>query len=111
MNPLEAIADAIMEFEGWKPGSRSYRNRNPGNLEHGAKVGSKGCDVFPTFVEGYAALLRELTYKFSAITGTASAPTRPCSTYSTCTPRRPTIIPQMSTAYSSAAGSPSRWVR
>ena len=26
------MADAIQQFEGWRPGSRSYQNRNPGNL-------------------------------------------------------------------------------
>jgi hypothetical protein len=65
VNPLEAIADAIQTFEGWHPGSRSYRNRNPGNLEGGEKVDAKNYDVFLTFVEGYQALLNELTAKFS----------------------------------------------
>lgn len=65
MNALEAVADAIMAFEGWKPGSTSYRNRNPGNLEGGEKVDARNYDVFPTFVEGYQALLNELTSKFS----------------------------------------------
>jgi hypothetical protein len=65
MDPLEVIADAIMSFEGWKPGSRSYRNRNPGNLEGGEKVDAKNYDVFPTFIEGYQALLNELEAKFS----------------------------------------------
>ena len=66
INPLEAVADAIMSFEGWKPGSRSYRNRNPGNLEGGSVVDSSGkYNVYPTLVGGYNALLAELAAKFS----------------------------------------------
>jgi hypothetical protein len=65
MDALEAIADAIMHFEGWVPGSRSYRNRNPGNLEHGGHVDDKGYNVYTTFIEGYAALLLELKDKFT----------------------------------------------
>ncbi len=63
--PLESIADAIMSFEGWRPGSRSYRDRNPGNLEHGQKTDADGYDTFDTFVAGYAALLTELRSKFT----------------------------------------------
>src|SRR6266446_2606682 len=65
MNPLESSADAIQMFEGWHPGTRSYRNRNPGNLEGGEKVDAKNYDVFNTFTEGYQALLNELGAKFS----------------------------------------------
>lgn len=67
MNGLEAVADAIMAFEGWKPGSRSYTNRNPGNLEipGSVKDATGKYTVFPDFVSGYSALLRELQSKFS----------------------------------------------
>ena|SRR5271156_166240 len=65
INGLEAVADAITQFEGWRPGTRSYDNRNPGNLEHGAKVDAKNYDIFPDFVSGYTALLTELQSKFS----------------------------------------------
>ena len=65
VDPLEAIADAIQAFEGWHPGTRSYVNRNPGNLEGGVKTDSKGYDVFPDFVTGYTALLNELRGKFT----------------------------------------------
>ena len=58
---LEAVADGIMHFEGWIPGSRSYRNRNPGNLESGPGVYRE----FPSLVDGYQALLEELRSKFS----------------------------------------------
>lgn len=68
MNGLEAIADAIMAFEGWKLGSRSYKNRNPGNLE-GASRRAIGKDgpylVYPSLVDGYEDLLDELHSKFS----------------------------------------------
>lgn len=66
VSPLEAVADAIMAFEGWSPGSRSYRNRNPGNLE--LKIGTrdeKGYSVFTSLTAGYTALLSELTAKFT----------------------------------------------
>lgn len=65
VNGLEAVADAIMAFEGWKPATRSYQNRNPGNLEFGEKIDAKNYDIFPDFVSGYSALLRELRSKFT----------------------------------------------
>jgi hypothetical protein len=65
-NGLEAVADAIMQFEGWRPGTRSYENRNPGNLEiPGSNRDDKGYSIFPDFISGYSALLRELQSKFS----------------------------------------------
>lgn len=66
MNGLEAVADAIMHFEGWVIGSRSYENRNPGNLRlQGRTADDKGYTIFPDLPTGYAALLRELQSKFS----------------------------------------------
>jgi hypothetical protein len=63
---LEAVADAIQVFEGWKPGTRSYENRNPGNLRLvGRTADDKGYTIFPDLPTGYAALLRELQSKFS----------------------------------------------
>ena len=50
-----------MAFEGWKPGSRSYRNRNPGNIESAPGV----YGIYATFVEGYQALLDDLKGKFT----------------------------------------------
>lgn len=61
MNGLEAVADAITKFEGWFPGTKSYQNRNPGNLEDG----HGHLRVFPDFVSGYSALLADLESKFS----------------------------------------------
>ncbi|MGH9487149.1 MAG: hypothetical protein ACRD04_06105 [Terriglobales bacterium] len=63
---LEAIADAIMAFEGWKVGSRSYRNRNPGNLRAATlphEMDAGGYCVFQSMVTGYQALLRDLRAK------------------------------------------------
>jgi hypothetical protein len=68
MNPLEAIADAIMHFEGWVPGSRSYRDRNPGNLEGPSKraLGKDGVyNHYSSLIDGYQDLLDELKAKFS----------------------------------------------
>jgi hypothetical protein len=61
VNPLESVADAIMNFEGWNPGTRSYANRNPGNL----RDANGNYRIYQTLVEGYGALLSDLTYKFS----------------------------------------------
>jgi hypothetical protein len=66
VNGLEAVADAIMQFEGWKLGSRSYVNRNPGNLRlQGRTADDRGYTIFPDLPTGYAALLRELQSKFT----------------------------------------------
>ena len=67
---IEALADGIMAFEGWRPGSRSYRNRNPGNLRdspvpHTLDVGDY-C-VFADFLTGYGALKVELESKVTGI--------------------------------------------
>jgi hypothetical protein len=70
VNGLEAVADAIMKFEGWQPGTKSYRNRNPGNLEDG--LGNY--KVFSSFVEGYSALLSDLEDKFLGHTRTGLGP-------------------------------------
>jgi hypothetical protein len=67
VNGLEACADAIMRFEGWDPQTRSYVNRNPGNLRLGGGHPSDmgGYTIFPDLPTGYSALLRELQSKFS----------------------------------------------
>jgi hypothetical protein len=66
MTGIEALADAIMNFEGWHAGSRSNRNRNPGNLrDSAAKVAEDpdGYAVFPDLPTGYRALLDDITAK------------------------------------------------
>jgi len=70
---LEALADAIMHHEGWFPGSRSYDNRNPGNLMGSFLVGDRreySYRIFGSLVEGYLALLRDLGDKVSGRTST-----------------------------------------
>lgn len=75
MNPIEAFADAIMEHEGWYGpssmhplGSRSWRNRNPGNLRFShdmTGVDGQGYAIFDSFLTGYKALLDDLRAKFA----------------------------------------------
>jgi hypothetical protein len=68
MSPIEVTADAIMHFEGWRIGSRSYRNRNPGNLRDSPyKIGvdANGYAVFHSLAAGYDALTSDLTQKAS----------------------------------------------
>jgi hypothetical protein len=63
---LEAMADAGMHVEGWYPGSRSYRNRNPGNLRASPvahEMDPEGYCIFPSFLDGYIALLGEYRMK------------------------------------------------
>jgi hypothetical protein len=66
VSPLEAMADAIMQYEGWHVGSRSWRNRNPGNLRHGRRqIGTDpdGYAVYAEFIHGYLDLLEDLSDK------------------------------------------------
>ena len=63
---IEKMAKAIQKHEGWKVGSRSFRNNNPGNLvctEYVKKyLGAIGCEkggrfaVFRNYDEGFFAL-------------------------------------------------------
>lgn len=68
MEPLEALADAIMQFEGWRLGSRSWRNRNPGNLRPFKEIGQPadkyGYRIFDSLSEGFLALKMDLNTKF-----------------------------------------------
>jgi hypothetical protein len=75
MTPVEALADAIMSFEGWIPkgennaipnGSRSWRNRNPGNLRPFAAGQARDAEnyrVFNSLVDGFSALIADLSHK------------------------------------------------
>jgi hypothetical protein len=68
VNGSEALADAIMHFEGWKPGSRSYVNRNPGNLRRPkptVDTDDKGFRKFESLVNGYIALVGDIRQKIS----------------------------------------------
>jgi hypothetical protein len=74
MEPLEALADAIMQFEGWKRDSRSWRNRNPGNLRPYNSTANMPVDdanyrIFKSLVDGYAALRVDLQSKFNGSHG------------------------------------------
>lgn len=68
MTGLEAFADAIMHEEGWAPGSRAHRNRNPGNLRPYAVGQAKDADnyrIFPSLADGWNALLVQLSEYFT----------------------------------------------
>lgn len=59
------LAEAIKAFEGFYPGSRAYRNNNPGNLKYtswtrgqgATHADDKGFSVFPDYATGWKALL------------------------------------------------------
>lgn len=77
---LEAIADAIYAYEGNRPPSRAYMNRNPGNLRTWGSLEEHDAEhfcVFPTFLDGYSALLDDLRDKVTGktITGLSSRST------------------------------------
>lgn len=63
--PFEALARAIQTEEGYFPGSRAYRNNNPGNLRYVGQEGAIGADsggfaIFPDYQSGFAALVAQL---------------------------------------------------
>ena len=69
---VQVLADAIQKKEGWFPGSRSFRNNNPGNIWDGIGKGKtariwpdtpiddKGFLVFATYAAGRALLERQI---------------------------------------------------
>lgn len=69
MNKIQLFAAAIQHFEGFYPGSRSFRNNNPANFRFTPFIKSLGAikgdinnyAVFKTYVAGYAALITFLT--------------------------------------------------
>lgn len=75
MNYIEALADCIMLFEGWKQpsipfprGSTSWRNRNPGNLRdsyYKSGEDQRGYATFESLDIGWKALRTDLTAKFT----------------------------------------------
>lgn len=62
---VNAWADAITIHEGWRPGTRSYRNNNPGNLEIDGDLGRDAGNygVFSSYNAGRNALVGDLTGK------------------------------------------------
>lgn len=58
------MAKAIQEFEGWFPGSRSFRNNNPGNLRWSpfmTGTDSGNFAIFSSFDDGWKALVHQIT--------------------------------------------------
>lgn len=58
---IENFAQAIKQYEGWYPGSRSFRNNNPGNLKFARQLGAIGKDeqgfaIFENYNYGWNAL-------------------------------------------------------
>lgn len=67
---IAIMGAAIQAFEGWTEGSVSYRNNNPGNLKYAHQKGAIGIDpagfaVFPTYADGWQALMAQLEAAFS----------------------------------------------
>ncbi|MDE2019896.1 MAG: hypothetical protein KGJ13_06140 [Patescibacteria group bacterium] len=63
--PFSALAEAIQTEEGYYPGSRAYRNNNPGNLRYAGQYGAIGQDgagfaIFPDYQTGFNALVAQL---------------------------------------------------
>lgn len=68
VNKINDWALAIQQFEGYYPGSRSYRNNNPGNIRYAGLYASmaKGKDtagfcIFESYERGFSALVTLLT--------------------------------------------------
>lgn len=74
-NLIAKLADAVQRMEGYYPGTRAYKNHNPGNIWDGLSAGKvrriwpnipiddKGFLIFPNYGEGRAALERDLRIK------------------------------------------------
>jgi len=62
--PYTALASAVQQMEGYRPGTIAYRNNNPGNLMYvgqpGATQGEGGFAKFASYQDGFAALERQL---------------------------------------------------
>ncbi len=69
MSGLDAMALAVTCFETGHlndPTVPAIRNMNPGNLRiTGGTADAHGYTIFPDFISGYSALLRELQAKFT----------------------------------------------
>ncbi len=73
---LYRLAAAIKRYEGWKPGSRSWRNRNPGNLRSSPYEVMKvdGFSSFSSDHQGMVALMWDLYAKCNGRTSTRLGP-------------------------------------
>ncbi len=59
---LDKWADAIQHFEGWFPGSKSFRNNNPGNIRYIGQKRATGQDstgfcIFASYADGRQELI------------------------------------------------------
>lgn len=66
LGDADLVAQTIQKIEGWFPGSLSYRNNNPDNLRPAGQPGCtpvNGFCSFPTYDDGYQALVRDLQAK------------------------------------------------
>lgn len=76
-NLIPRLADAMQRMEGYKPGTRAWRNNNPGNIWDGLTSGKvrriwpnlpiddKGFIIYPSPQAGRAALENDLRIKVS----------------------------------------------
>lgn len=69
MNKIEKFCAAVKDHEGWYPGSRAFRNHNPGNFRCSklmTELGAIRCDdnfsVFKDDESGWKALVQFVTY-------------------------------------------------
>ena len=76
MNTLEKFASLIKKYEGWYPFSRSWRNKNPGNLRWSPfQAGQRGgFSYFKTYEDGWKALLYDIKCKWTGKTRTGLGP-------------------------------------
>lgn len=75
MSLTDSIAQFIQQQEGYYPGSRAYRNNNPGNLWDGLSPGKvrriwpqypldpQGFLILPDYQTGYALMLGQINIK------------------------------------------------
>ena len=66
---LRDLALAHQRHEGYFPGSRSYRNNNPGNLRAGPPSDDKAFTIFPTYEAGFNAMKYDLKVKILGLAG------------------------------------------
>lgn len=77
MSVITKLADAIQRVEGYKPGTRAWKNNNPGNIWDGLAAGKKrriwpsipiddkGFLIYPTPAAGRSALEFDLQQKIN----------------------------------------------
>ena len=76
MNKLDTFCWAILQFEGWAVGSRSWRNNNPGNLRKSVFEcdNVEGYAVFEDFSHGWNALVYDVSMKCKGRTSSGLTP-------------------------------------